>query len=78
MDFAADRRVWDIDDQYMFGPAFLVAPVTEFKARQRSVYLPAGTRWYDLYDGRSVEGGQTVTTSAPYERMPIFAKEGSI
>jgi alpha-D-xyloside xylohydrolase len=78
MDFGADRKTWDIDDQYMFGPAFLIAPVTEFKARQRSVYLPSGTRWYDLYDGRSVDGGQTVTASAPYERMPIFVRAGSI
>ncbi len=78
MDFGADKKAWGVDDQYMFGPAFLVAPVTEFKARQRSVYLPAGTRWYDLYDGRSVEGGQTVTASAPYERMPVFVRAGSI
>jgi len=78
MDFAADRRTWDVDDEYMFGPAFLVAPVTEFKARERTTYLPAGASWYDLYSGRKFAGGQTVTASAPYERMPVFVRAGSI
>jgi len=78
MDFASDKRVWDIDDEYLFGPALLVAPVTEYKARSRSVYLPAGTRWYDFYTGRSYEGGQTITADAPYERIPLFVRAGSI
>jgi alpha-D-xyloside xylohydrolase len=78
MDFAADRKAWDVDDEYLFGPAFLVAPVTEFKARSRKVYLPAGTRWFDLYSGRSVDGGQTITAPAPYERIPVFVRAGSI
>lgn len=78
MDFAGDRKSWDVDDEYLFGPAFLVAPVTEFKARERKVYLPAGTRWFDFYSGRSFEGGQTITAAAPYERMPVFVRAGSI
>ena len=78
MDFPADKRAWTIDDEYLFGPAFLVAPVTEFKARSRKVYLPAGTLWYDFYTGRSMRGGQTITAAAPYERMPLFVRAGSI
>jgi alpha-D-xyloside xylohydrolase len=78
MDFTADSRVRDIGDEYMFGPAFLVAPVTEYKARSRKVYLPAGTHWYDFYSGRSIAGGQTITAAAPYERMPLFVRAGSI
>jgi len=78
MDFPADRKTWDIDDEYLFGPAFLVAPVTEFKARSRQVYLPAGTLWYDYYSGQSSRGGQTITASAPYERMPLFIRAGAI
>ena len=78
MDFAADRRAWNIADEYMFGPAFLVAPVTEYKARSRKVYLPAGTSWYDFYTGRSVNGGQAIDAAAPYERMPLFVRAGSI
>lgn len=75
---ARKKRVWDIDDEYLFGPALLVAPVTEYKARSRSVYLPAGTRWYDFYTGRSYEGGQTISADAPYERIPLFVRAGSI
>lgn len=78
MDFADDRKVWEIDDQYMFGPAFLVAPVTEFKARSRKVYLPAGATWYDFYTGRAVQGGQEIDAAAPYERIPLFVRAGSI
>jgi len=78
MDFPADRRAWNIDDEYLFGPAILVAPVTEFRARRRDVYLPAGALWYDFYTGRTSEGGQTVQADAPYERMPLFVKAGSI
>lgn len=78
MDFASDKRVWGIDDEYMFGPAFLVAPVTSYKARSRKVYLPAGSSWYDFYSGRSRSGGQTIDAAAPYERMPLFVRAGSI
>ena len=78
MDFAADRRAWNIADEYMFGPAFLVAPVTEYKARGRKVYLPAGPTWYDFFTGRSMSGGQAIAASAPYERMPLFVRAGSI
>jgi alpha-D-xyloside xylohydrolase len=78
MDFAADRKTWDVDDEYLFGPAILVAPVTEYKARSRKVYLPAGADWYDFYTGRNMKGGQTVTAAAPYERMPVFVRAGAI
>jgi alpha-D-xyloside xylohydrolase len=78
MDFARDKRAWNIGDEYLFGPAFLVAPVTEYKARARKVYLPAGTRWYDFYSGRSFAGGQMIAAAAPYERMPLFVRAGSI
>ena len=78
MDFPADRRVWNIDDQYMFGPAFMVAPVTEFRARSRQVYLPAGTLWYDHHGGAPIRGGQVIQAAAPYERMPLFVRAGAI
>ena len=78
MDFPTDRRVWGIDDQYMFGPAFLVAPVTAFGARSRDVYLPAGNGWYDWYSGARFKGGQTIKADAPRERMPLFVRAGAI
>jgi alpha-D-xyloside xylohydrolase len=52
--------------------------VTEYKARSRKVYLPAGSSWYDFYSGRSIAGGQTIAAAAPYERMPLFVRAGSI
>lgn len=78
MDFGADRKTWDIDDEYMFGPAFLVAPVTVFGATSREVYLPAGAIWYDFATGGSYTGGVTVKAAAPRERMPLFVRAGSI
>ncbi|MFB0613754.1 TIM-barrel domain-containing protein [Aurantiacibacter poecillastricola] len=78
MDFEADRATWDIDDQYLFGPALLVAPVTEFEVRERQLYLPAGAEWIDANHGRRLAGGQTVTVAAPRERMPLFVRAGAI
>jgi alpha-D-xyloside xylohydrolase len=62
----------------MFGPALLVNPVTEYKARTRQVYLPSGTGWYDLKSGRYFKGGRTIQADAPYTDIPIFIREGSI
>jgi len=78
MDFSQDKKVRNIGDQFMFGPALLINPITEYKARSRQVYLPAGTGWYDLKSGRYFEGGQTIQADAPYTDIPIFVKEGSI
>lgn len=78
MDFPQDKKVWNIDDQFMFGPSLLVCPVYEYKARQRDVYFPGNDGWYDLYSGKHVDGGQKATVDAPYERMPLFVREGSI
>jgi alpha-D-xyloside xylohydrolase len=78
MDFPNDKNVRDITDQYMFGPSVLVSPVVEPKVTTRSVYLPAGTGWYDLYSGNYMKGGTAIKADAPYERMPLYAKEGSI
>ena len=78
MDFKADRQTWGIADEYMFGPALLVAPVTAYKARSRNVYLPAHSIWFDLYTGKSMSGGRTIVAAAPYERIPLFVRAGSI
>jgi alpha-D-xyloside xylohydrolase len=78
MDFRTDAKARDIPDQYMFGPAFLVSPVTEYKARTRPVYLPAGTAWYDFWTGTREAGGRTITADAPFDRLPVFVRAGSI
>ena len=78
MDFASDERVLNIGDQWMFGPAFMACPVATYKARSRDVYFPKQSGWYDLYSGKHYAGGQKVCVSAPYERMPVFVREGAI
>lgn len=77
-DFPADAKARDINDQYLFGPAFLVAPVTQFKVTSRKVYLPAGSSWIDFETGQRHEGSQTIDAAAPLQRMPLFVKAGSI
>jgi alpha-D-xyloside xylohydrolase len=77
MDFPGDKNVRDIGDQYMFGPALLINPVYTYGATQRSLYLPdAG--WYDLYTGKYQKGGKHIKADAPFERMPVFIREGSV
>jgi alpha-D-xyloside xylohydrolase len=78
MDFPKDPLVATIGDEYMFGPAFLVAPVTEQGATSRKVYLPAGTDWYNYWTKQRIQGGQTITAEAPIDTLPLFVKAGSI
>jgi len=78
MDFPHDDKVVDMRDEYMFGPALLVAPVVEQGATTREVYLPAGTDWYNYWTDEKLHGGQTVTVKAPIDTIPLFVKAGSI
>ena len=78
MDFPNDPNVTDIPDEYMFGPALLVAPVTEQGAEHRSVYLPAGCDWYNYWTNERIKGGQTITANAPIDTIPLFVRAGSI
>lgn len=78
MDFTDDAAVNDIGDQYMFGPAIMVAPVYEYGARERNVYLPQCAGWYDFYTGNYVTPGQNITAPAPYEQLPLYVRAGSI
>jgi len=78
MDFPNDPKVADLSDEYMFGPAFLVAPVTEQGVTSRMVYLPAGADWYNYWTNERVHGGQTIRVDAPIETLPLFVRAGSI
>ena len=78
MDFPGDAAVADIRDEYMLGPALLVAPVTEQGATSRSVYLPAGAEWFNYWTDQRVQGGQTITVQAPIDTLPLFVRAGSI
>ena len=78
MDFSSDAKVNNIGNQWMFGPALMACPVEYYKARNREVYFPEQCGWYDLYTGRHINGGQNLIVDAPYERIPVFVREGSI
>ena len=78
MDFPGDPKVADIGDEYMFGPDFLVAPVTSQGQTRKQVYLPAGADWYDYWTHTRIPGGRTVTVDAPIDRIPVFVRAGSI
>lgn len=78
MDFNGDTEAVNQPYEYMFGKAFLVAPITESGVAQRDVYLPKSTNWYDFYSGKRIEGGQTVQADASLDRIPLFVKAGSI
>ena len=90
LDFPEDRVTHEILDQYLFGSALLVCPVTEPMyyeknskpmanvPKTRSVYLPAGQLWYDFWTDAVWEGGQTVRVDAPLEVVPLFVRAGSI
>jgi alpha-D-xyloside xylohydrolase len=78
LDFPNDPKVADLRDEYMFGSAFLVAPVTEQGATSRQVYLPAGADWYNYWTNEQVMGGQTITVAAPIDTIPLFVRAGSI
>jgi alpha-D-xyloside xylohydrolase len=75
-DFPQDTKAWDVDDQFMFGPDLLVAPILQQGARSRTVYLPLGAIWTDAYTGETFEGGVSLIVKAPLERIPLFLKDG--
>ncbi len=80
-DFKEDAHVYNIPDQYMFGPAFMVCPVTEQATTNkttRNVYLPKGTTWVDFWTGGNLKGGHTIAAAAAIETMPVYVKAGSI
>ena len=77
MDFMADTQVNNISDQFMFGSALMACPVYEYGARSREVYFPNTCGWYDFYTGKYMAGGKQ-TVDAPYERMPLYVREGAI
>ncbi|MGH9594017.1 MAG: TIM-barrel domain-containing protein, partial [Bryobacteraceae bacterium] len=78
LDFPNDPNVAQIGDEYMLGPAFLVAPVTEQGSTTKQVYLPAGVDWYNFWTGERLKGGQTIEVSAPIDTIPLFVRAGSI
>jgi alpha-D-xyloside xylohydrolase len=90
LDFPADVKTHDLTDEFIFGPALLVCPVTtpmyyEKNSRpitdapkSREVYLPSGASWFDFWTDKVFDGGQTIAVAAPLETLPLFIRAGSI
>ncbi|MDR0982754.1 MAG: DUF5110 domain-containing protein [Culturomica sp.] len=89
-DFAKDVQVADLKDEFMFGQALLVAPVTtpmyysvdshplEKVDKTRRVYLPDGADWIDFWTGEKYKGGQWIVSEAPINKIPLLVRQGSI
>ncbi len=72
-DFPEDEKAWEIEDQYMFGPDVMVAPVLYAEQRTRQVYIPEGT-WKHLFTGEMYEGGKAYEVDAPLANIPVFVR----
>ena len=77
MDFRTDTRAQNIGDQFLFGPAILVNPVTEPGATTRHLYQPKA-KWYDFWTGHAIEGGKAIDAQATLDRLPLYVRAGSI
>ncbi|MFI9383278.1 TIM-barrel domain-containing protein [Kutzneria sp. NPDC052558] len=77
VDYPDDPSAWTVEDEFLFGPDLLVAPITELGARSRPVHLPAGGTWIDVATGVEHAGGQSVEAQAPLARIPVFRRAGS-
>ncbi len=75
-DFPQDEKCYTIEDQYMFGPDILVAPVLEAGAKSRKIYFPAGSEWKDALTGKTYQGDQTVDYEVSIKNIPLFTRNG--
>jgi alpha-D-xyloside xylohydrolase len=73
-DFPGDNASWEVEDQYLFGPAYLVAPALHEGMRERELYLPAGPVWTDVWTGEKYDGGGRIKVPAPLDRIPVFCR----
>ena len=76
-DFSEDQECASIDDEFLFGPDILVAPVLDYKARKRNVYLPVGTSWTDAWTHKIIKGSQWIEAEAPLDRIPVYLRGDS-
>ena len=75
--YPQDKKCWEIEDEYLYGPEILVAPILCAGQRSREVYLPEGETWIGYATGKKYEGGQTIEAVADLDTIPVFLKEGS-
>jgi alpha-D-xyloside xylohydrolase len=77
LDFPDDEQAWTVEDEFLFGPDVLVAPVTEAGARRRPVYLPKGASWAHAWSGKIHEGGSRIEQDAPLDEIPVYLRDGA-
>ena len=73
-EFPHDPTCIGINDQFLLGPRYLVAPVVEQGATTRHLYFPQGADWIDFWTGATIRGGQWKTVDAPIEVLPLFKR----
>ena len=66
-----DTNVYNLETQYMFGDALLVAPILSTNTTKKNVYLPEG-EWLNLLTGETVTGGKTISVNATLGQIPVF------
>ncbi len=76
-DFPDEVELYHRDDQVMFGPLLLVAPVVHRGHRHRLVHLPPGD-WFDFWEGTRHRGPAALAVAAPLDRIPLFVRAGSV
>lgn len=74
LDYPRDPGAWHVEDQFLFGPYLLIAPIAAYQQRARDVYLPTGARWIDSRSGRQYDGGRVIVTEAPITSIPTFVR----
>ena len=75
-EFPGDKKSWEVEDQYMYGPKYLVAPVLSAQQRERTVYLPSGVTWPSWDGKKTYQGGEEVKVDCPIDTMPVFVRQG--
>ena len=73
-EFPEDKECWEVEDEYMYGNKFLVAPILAAGVKERRVYLPAGAQWKDCESNKLYDGGQYINVEVTLENMPVFQK----
>lgn len=77
VDYPDDAQAWEVDDQFLFGPDILVAPITSPGQTSRHVYLPVGTSWVNVQSGDEYVGGTHLSVDTPIEHIPVFVRSGA-
>ena len=73
-EFPEDKECWEIEDEYMYGDKYLIAPILEAGVNERRIYLPVGVQWKECNCGCIYYGGQYITLTVSLDSMPVFER----